>query len=422
MSLWTTKERIFKFTGISVEINRNALYSKMSWLGDPAAFAGFFDGDGCAEITRGLTLRLRIKQAGHNIANLHDLVDVCGSICKNRSESLEKAEAYDWGVYGQEAVRVAGQLVRHSLLSSKREQLRIIADWNVPCDLEGPALVAHRHRLAQRVKELKKTDDEPVDPESVTDAYVGGFFTAEGCASVKGHAPWASIGQKNTAILHAIRARLGYGRVHGCDIEFFGEDAVAFLRRIRPHVGPGKLPQVDLVLGLTRDNKVETVARLRELKGRPGVALRQHAQGSVRVYAKDGVELGYVARLRDHWRTFTDRRLTMEQKRALAEAKLEEFRALPADEVSVPRKRKVREEPAGPRKNAPRPVLCYPVHGSEQAAGPPMLFPSLAAASAHFEKGGEAVPAGNIHKVLTGKMRRVKSYAFRYFVTQEEAT
>lgn len=367
-----------------------------AWLQDAAAFAGFFDGDGNVKID-GTSPVLRINQAGNNQVNLDDVrrATNAGSVRVSRPATDTKAQMTEWAVCGSDAIRIAEMLAPHSLMTSKRDQLLILADWpNYSKRRED------RARMVERVSQLKHAKDEPIDPSRVTDAYIGGLFTAEGCVAVEGHTTRrVSIAQKCDAVLVAMRERLGMGRIHGVDLVFRGEEAIRLLQRIRPFVGPGKLEQVDLALNLTRDNKEETVKSLRRAKGNAGLARRKQAMGGVREIKRDGVVVGFEARLRDNWTSFTEKSRTLEEKRAMAEAKLEEFRALPHDEVAKPVSR--------------RAILCYPVDGTRaRIPGPPMLYPGqCAAASALVEEG---VAASNINKCLKGGLRRVKGYFFEY--------
>jgi hypothetical protein len=78
-----------------------------------------------------------------------------------------------------------------------------------------------------------------IDPRKLTDAYVSGFFDAEGCVQVIGvecvSINFAQSG--NTAILESIKNKYGCSRTNVCNghIAFYGSEAMKIAHAIVPY-------------------------------------------------------------------------------------------------------------------------------------------------------------------------------------------
>lgn len=87
-------------------------------------FAGFFDGEGCVQISRNGSVQLRIINT--NLAILEKIQEVFGGSVNKRAQIVNKPQ-YSWSVYGDLAKNLAELLA--PLCMEKSKQLYVALEW-----------------------------------------------------------------------------------------------------------------------------------------------------------------------------------------------------------------------------------------------------------------------------------------------------
>jgi hypothetical protein len=407
------------------------------WTDYTASVAGFFCGDGCVQFRKSSTAK--IGQALTNIGNLLDLQKKYGGSIVKSKDATDAADAqYTWSLNGEEARNFMYEIRPHCLKSSKADQIDILLnhEWKhlrYVDDDERHRLEEERRIMKTKIRKLKVEDDDAdVAAETMSDAFIGGFFTAEGSIVVTSHTSFnVNFSQKNPAILRAIQAHFGgcgYLSENGLRFGNSHEMATNVLRRIRPYVGPIKLKQIDAALKLDLSNKDEVIEILKTTKGAQGKARKQNAHGGVYEIKLKGVLTGYVAKLRDHAQTFTSTKLSLEEKYKLALEQLENFTKLPWDAVASPKNSKYERKELGPRVptryELVKQIVCFPANvikvgrGSvvERIAGPPFLFTEGAKEIEAYFKGSDTpVAHEKVAACLKGKRKHTFSMLFKLY-------
>lgn len=90
-----------------------------------AYLTGFFDGEGCVSIGENGNITLRVINTNHD--TLLVFQDFFGGSIGERSAIVNKKQ-YSWSTYGENAVKVAGIMLEHSI--EKYDQLKAIIDWH----------------------------------------------------------------------------------------------------------------------------------------------------------------------------------------------------------------------------------------------------------------------------------------------------
>jgi hypothetical protein len=418
-----------------------------TWAHSERAVAGFVCGDGYIFLKKNtngsITPQLKIGQSETNVQNLLDVRDVYGGHLNKSQSATDTAEAcFEWSVTGKDALEFMKLIRDHCLKTSKRDQIDAILslDWvhlrSVSSD-DRDAVVGARNSARSAIAEMKRNDnDDPVPAGAMNDEFIAGFFTAEGSITLTGVASMTvGFSQKNNAILCAIQDHLGgIGNLSESGLligNAFGK-ARSLLERIAPHVGPTKRRQIDIALNLAPENKIESIAAMTALKGAQGVVHKKNAKGGVYEKKEHGVAVGFVAKLRDHQRSFTMSSKTLEEKRELAEEALAEFSKLPWDKPAEPKNRtynrRAVDAPRLPtRLELVKRILVYPVEnigaadrkglprGSkpQRLEGPPQLFIGGAKEiEEYFAKDGVVVCHSKIAAILRGKRHHTGGYTF----------
>jgi hypothetical protein len=222
------------------------------------------------------------------------------------------------------------------------------------------------------------------------------------------------------------------GRVEAVLIGNDFDKARDVLTRIMPFVGSAKRRQIEIALNLSFENKAESVAEMKTLKGSQGVVHQKNAKGGVYEKKEHGVTTGYVAKLRDHTRSFTMTTKTLEEKRKLAEDALAEFAKIPWDVPAAPKNSKYEKRAVvAPRLpthlEKVKRILAYPVESvgnadrkgrprgykPQRLEGPPQLFEGGGKeVEAYFKEAGLIIDHSKIAAVLCGKRNHTGGYAF----------
>lgn len=417
------------------------------WAHSVRAVAGFVCGDGYIALkknTNGSIIPfLKIGQSETNIQNILDMREVYGGHLYKSKNATDTAEAcFAWDVTGKDAISFMRLIRDHCLKTSKRDQIDAILslDWthlmSVAPDVRS-AIVESRNSARGTISEMKRLDDDdPVPAGAMNDEFIAGFFTAEGSITLTGVATMTvGFSQKNDSILRAIQEHLGgIGNLSetGLLIGNAFDNARSLLERIAPHVGTAKRRQIDIALNLAPENKLESVAAMTALKGAQGVVHKKNAKGGVYEKKEHGVVVGFVAKLRDHGRSFTMSSKTMEEKRKLAEEALAEFSKLPWDEPAEPKNktynRRAADAPRLPtRLELVKRILVYPVENigaadrkglprgykPQRLEGPPQLFLGGAKEiEGYFAKDGIVICHSKIAAVLKRKRHHTGGYTF----------
>ena len=135
---------------------------------------GFFDGDGCVTMPRGI-FRLTVVQS---INNAHILLRFRrafgGGVYANRQRTGFSQATLVWQVTGKSASLAAGLMA--TVPSMKQSQLEVAAS--------GTVEAAHRSKVKAKLKTMKQKNYIPTSL-AVTWPYFAGFFDAEGCILVR---------------------------------------------------------------------------------------------------------------------------------------------------------------------------------------------------------------------------------------------
>ena len=286
----------------------------MQWL------AGQVDGDGSVGvINKSKTPFITIKKAekGSNALRLIER-KVGGSLYKSGPEIGNFQAKYIWYLRGGQAVPLAKKLIPY--LKIKRRQATAIAAWTSQyhrfsvlsytqdreeeedayrcqdISMEEVAAIVYRTprtilkcmranktcngfvvtresgtavEVQKEILSLKGLPDEAVD--WLHPSYIAGFFDAEGHIKTQKSSLYATISQKDPAILRPIHRTYGgaiyseKNRTMYC-LTFCGPSARAFLMAIRQDVYE-KRNQLELALQLNRDNWQELGPQMKAMRG-----------------------------------------------------------------------------------------------------------------------------------------------------------
>jgi hypothetical protein len=222
--------------------------------------SGFFDGDGCVNISKNDGRGARpwptlIFSQSRNCDVPDELIHVQslygGSIYVQRSEADTLRRSYQLNTTIDTVTTLLEDLEKSSIikLSQIRRALDYIRSGRQDRTEVGRALQIDRKRLYE---------EAVVDPERITNAYVAGLFAAEGCVEfriIPQDPPRArlSVGcciskQQCPQILEALKTHYGRGSISCGAWWLRSKDATAFLEMIRPFLVGQKLPQVEQFL------------------------------------------------------------------------------------------------------------------------------------------------------------------------------
>ena len=272
-------------------------------------FAGQLDGDGSIGMRRSLNAFICIKKAEKGKHALDKIQSVVGGALLHRNRVNEhQQDTYLWDVRGTKAVNLARRLIPY--LQLKRRQAEALASWQSkygrfslskdghkqedmmmkdvvetvgrtaptvlkymrsgePCNGYVIAKVeGNAHTVFERLQYLKSVPDVV---GSLHQAYVAGFFDAEGCIRTQGSNLRVTIAQKDPAILHALQALFGgsvlkeKNRDNYCHT-LCATNARKFLAVIQ-HNACEKHEQVQLGLKFNKDNWDDIGTKMKALRG-----------------------------------------------------------------------------------------------------------------------------------------------------------
>lgn len=296
-----------------------------------AFFAGFHDGDGCVAACADV----RIHQALDNRQALDRLVELFGGALGPKPEDKRgnRAPSLFLRLRTDESIAYAKALAPYSLQSRKRGELESMAEYD-----------GAKSAFEERISDGRRDADDEIDdeaararmPPSQIDAYFAGFFFADGSPGLQGNGVTGTritFSQKEPAILRFAERYFGYGGIcrgkQSASNWTMYEGSKELAARLAPLLPPGsaKREATELIRDVAKANAKATRARLRALAGNKpsGASRRKNAKGSVSKHKIKGVLVGYYAKLFDKSQGFTSKTKTLEENRALAEARLAEF-------------------------------------------------------------------------------------------------
>ena len=291
----------------------------------PAYFGGFFDGDGSARFIKNSFL-VDFGQVLKDRSML-DLMAAKygGSVLLVNKETEAQQEFWKYSCYGDRA-RAFAEDVRPYVLKSRKAAEIDAALARLPD--AGKFIASHRH-----------DDDAPVDlagrDPADLDAYFAGFVLADGCVAFKGRCPILNVKQNKRAVLDAMVAHFGLGKVSpdGACWQFMvsGSNARAVAARLvaRMHDCGKRTILAAFETSATADPAALSALARGEHGGKQSAKIRAAIMNGT-IYEKifEGVHVGYQACLADYAsKTFSDASKPMAVLLAEAEAWLKEARA-----------------------------------------------------------------------------------------------
>ncbi len=96
----------------------------MSYENQLYYFAGFFDGEGCVQVSKNGSIQLRITNT--NLEILNYIKNVFGGSVGKRSQIVNKPQ-YTWSAYGDLAVELSQKLF--PICKEKGKQLQVALEW-----------------------------------------------------------------------------------------------------------------------------------------------------------------------------------------------------------------------------------------------------------------------------------------------------
>jgi hypothetical protein len=209
---------------------------------------GFNDGDGSV-LMNGRYVRIEIGQscdAGQPPELVHVQRYYGGSI-RDRGVIPGKRRAWILVIADRmQVLPLLEDIVRFGIMKAPQARLALEflrSDGKTP-ELYGAAL--SRGKL--------EYESVPIDPAKLTNAYLAGFFAADGSVGFYGNAKSdlflsVGLGKKSCpALLRAIREKLGHGYVGKGLLHLKCNGAMQFLSQIQEHVVGQKRPQVDVAI------------------------------------------------------------------------------------------------------------------------------------------------------------------------------
>ena len=249
----------------------------------PEYMAGLLDGDGCIELVQmtsgrssGKSGLIRVSLCQCDPVAIVLLCKMFGGTLEYKVQKGEKRTQYHWSMTGPKAIHLLNSVTPFLILKKHRAEI-ILDYWNtrIQGDITNQQAVAFFERMNEAQKTLRFEEE---DRDRLTNAYLAGLFDAEGCVDVQTGSETRSESfcmtltqRAKPEILHAIREKLGYGKV-----TVFGsfkagtmEEMKKFIPLILPH-SIIKHAQLDLAHGLVNiasaHRSYRDMERIKELK------------------------------------------------------------------------------------------------------------------------------------------------------------
>lgn len=249
-----------------------------------AAFlAGFHDGDGNTA-KKGYIAFCQVEKDRGILDFLRSSFG--GTISQHRDKNPNAAPCLKWYCPVESSRTYANTIGPYVMKSRKKLELEVLVDGNMTA--------ADR---ARAIDVIRKDSDDPIDlrkirsrmPCAYIDAWIAGFFMADGHPSFDGSkplivSPFAATTQKERAVLDLIQAHMGTNvsiTPNGASwkLQYYGDNARRFLAHVEPllPIGSGKRRVCEILRKSTPTTYARDRTTIAELTGNRPLAESKHA-------------------------------------------------------------------------------------------------------------------------------------------------